>query len=76
MRALVTGGAGFVGSNYAHDLLDKRWDVTIYDNLARGKGCKTNLQWLTNHPNAKELKTVNGDVNSFQPLQQPPAIAT
>lgn len=69
-RALVTGGAGFVGSNYAYRLLDRGWEVVIYDNLARGKGCEVNLQWLRNHPNAKRLKTIKGQVNTFQPLEQ------
>jgi len=32
---LVTGGAGFIGSNYVHRLIQRGEKVTIYDNLSR-----------------------------------------
>jgi len=37
MRALVTGGAGFIGSNLVDALLDGGDEVTVVDNLATGK---------------------------------------
>jgi UDP-glucose 4-epimerase len=37
MRALVTGGAGFVGSHVAEALLDRGDEVWVVDNLASGK---------------------------------------
>jgi len=36
MRALVTGGCGFIGSNLAKDLINKGWDVEIVDDLSAG----------------------------------------
>ena len=36
MRALVTGGAGFVGSNLAWELAEKGWDVVVLDDLSVG----------------------------------------
>lgn len=35
-RALVTGGAGFIGSHLAAGLLDDGWDVDVVDDLSTG----------------------------------------
>jgi UDP-glucose 4-epimerase len=37
MRALVTGGAGFIGSNLVDALIERADDVTVLDNLATGR---------------------------------------
>ena len=42
MKALVTGGAGFIGSNLVDALLERGDDVTVLDNLSTGK--KENLE--------------------------------
>lgn len=44
-RVLITGGAGFVGTNLAHRLLSEGRAVSIYDNLSR-PGVEQNLDWL------------------------------
>ena len=36
MKALITGGAGFIGSNIASLLLEKGFSVRVYDNLSTG----------------------------------------
>ena len=36
MKALVTGGSGFIGSNVSKMLLSKGIDVVVYDNLSSG----------------------------------------
>lgn len=49
-RALITGGAGFLGVNAAHHLIRDGWGVTLLDNLSR-PGTERNLKWiLTRYP--------------------------
>ena len=38
-KALVTGGAGFVGSHLVEHLLEKRYEITILDDLSTGNYC-------------------------------------
>jgi CDP-paratose 2-epimerase len=57
--ALITGGAGFVGTNLADRLACSGTEVTVLDNLRR-PGVEENLRWLTcRHPN---VRFVQGDV--------------
>lgn len=44
MKALVTGGAGFIGSNIVEYLLQNGWDIRVLDNLS--SGYKRNLDGL------------------------------
>lgn len=58
MKVLITGGAGFIGCNWAARLMGEGYDVTIFDNLSR-KGTPANLDWLRSQG---ELNFVYGDV--------------
>ena len=42
---LITGGAGFIGTNLAHRVLQSGRSVILYDSLAR-PGVERNLHWL------------------------------
>jgi UDP-glucose 4-epimerase len=37
VKFVITGGAGFIGSHIAKHLVDKNHDVTVVDNLSRGR---------------------------------------
>ncbi len=61
MHYFVTGGAGFIGSNYVHRLLQRGAPVTIYDNLSR-RGAAANLAWLRAAFGADAFNFIEGDV--------------
>ena len=48
MKALITGGAGFIGSHLAEQLLKDGHKVTVVDNLSTGS--LRNIEGLENHP--------------------------
>lgn len=46
MKALVTGGAGFIGSHLVESLIQKNWDVVVIDN--ESAECNENFHWYQN----------------------------
>lgn len=58
-KILVTGGAGFIGSNFCNLMVKKGHDVTAFDNLSLG--VKENL--------VPEVKLVVGDVKNRAQLE-------
>lgn len=67
-KFLITGGAGFIGSNLADFLLSKGAEVIIYDNLSR-KMVENNLKWLKANPSGK-LKIIVDDVRNAKGLNK------
>lgn len=61
MHYLITGGAGFIGSNYVFRLLQRGEQVTIYDNLSR-PGVRRNLEWLRQNFGERSFNLIVGDV--------------
>ena len=59
MRALVTGGAGFIGSNLVRALLARGDEVRVLDNFSSGN--RTNLAGLEH-----EVELVEGDLRSYE----------
>jgi UDP-glucose 4-epimerase len=59
--ALVTGGAGFIGSNLVDALIKKDWRVKIVDNLSTGK-----KEYL--NPKAEFFRRDVRDLKSIKPL--------
>ena len=45
-KILITGGAGFIGSNATRYFRARNWNVTVLDNLSRA-GADKNLAWLS-----------------------------
>ena len=58
---LITGGAGFIGSNYVRRLLARGEQVTIYDNLSRA-GAPKNMAWLQELFGENGSRLIVGDV--------------
>lgn len=64
MQALVTGGAGFIGSHLVEKLLSPGHSVTVIDNFSTGR--KTNLDFLKSN---KALKVVEADIADFSAIE-------
>lgn len=69
MRVLITGGAGFVGSSLAKELIKEGHEVYIIDNFSTGRN--TNVDWLSGEyvfdldiTDPKELPTLEVILNN------------
>jgi CDP-paratose 2-epimerase len=68
LKSLITGGAGFIGSNLARRLVSQGQQVVVYDDLSR-QGTDKNLSWLeAEHGDRWEL--VEADIRDFGTLRQ------
>ena len=65
MNILITGGCGFLGSNLASYGINKKYNITIFDNLSR-YGSYSNLLWL------KEIgyfNFIHGDIRNKNDIE-------
>jgi UDP-glucose 4-epimerase len=64
-RACITGGAGFIGSNLAHRLLDMGTEVTILDDFSTGR-----REFVADACSAAGARLLEGDVLHIATLEQ------
>ena len=65
-RALITGGAGFVGSHLAEELIERGFEVTVVDDLSTGR--RENLAKVEG---AAGFRLVQGDVTDEALMEEP-----
>ncbi|MEM3605018.1 MAG: SDR family NAD(P)-dependent oxidoreductase [Candidatus Bathyarchaeia archaeon] len=56
-RILVTGGAGFIGSNLVDALVEKGFSVVVLDNFSRGR-----MENLKHHLGSRGFRLIKGDI--------------
>jgi dTDP-glucose 4,6-dehydratase len=66
LRALITGGAGFLGSHLSDKLIERGWDVICMDNLVTGAA--PNVAHLVSHP---KFRFVQHDVTRYINIDDP-----
>lgn len=63
---LITGGAGFIGSNLARYFLRKKHNVTLFDNFQRN-GTEDNAKWIRSlYP---QVNIIRGDIRNFSEIK-------
>jgi len=67
LKALITGGAGFIGANLAHRLIGRGDDVTVFDNLSRPR-TEHNLAWLRHTHGSDAFRFVHADLRNYPSL--------
>lgn len=61
MKAIVTGGAGFIGSHLVDSLMSRGYEVVVIDNLSAGS-----LKNLEHHLNNPKFKFVEADLKNYE----------
>jgi CDP-paratose 2-epimerase len=68
LKALITGGAGFIGTNLADRLVRRGDEVVVYDNLSRF-GSERNAEWLRAE-HGDQWTLIQADVRDFERLRR------
>jgi CDP-paratose 2-epimerase len=71
-KVLITGGAGFIGSNLTEHYLSRGCSVTVFDNLSRpGGGAQKNSEYLmSKYKYNLGFTFVRGDIRNLSQLQE------
>ncbi|PCI42197.1 MAG: NAD-dependent dehydratase [Rhodospirillaceae bacterium] len=64
-KALITGGAGFIGSHLAELLINNGYGVVVVDNLASGR--TANLSSILSHPDFTFIEADICDLDALKP---------
>jgi CDP-paratose 2-epimerase len=67
MKAVVTGGAGFIGANLTHSLVGAGHEVVVYDDLSR-RGADKNVAWLR-AMHGDQWQLIQADIREFDTLR-------
>ncbi|MCD6599904.1 MAG: SDR family oxidoreductase [Dehalococcoidia bacterium] len=67
-RAVVTGGAGFIGSHLANELVRRGYHVTILDDLSTGK--RENIAALLDSTDSSKADFIRGSIADLYLLQE------
>ncbi|MBO4433666.1 MAG: SDR family NAD(P)-dependent oxidoreductase [Clostridia bacterium] len=65
MRALVTGGSGFIGSNVVKLLIDEGYDVRVIDNLSSGY-----IENISEYVDAGKVDFIKGDITDATAVEK------
>jgi CDP-paratose 2-epimerase len=68
MKALITGGAGFIGCNLADRLASGGAEVVVFDALTR-PGVEANLEWLQRR-HGRAIQAVRSDIRDAEAVRQ------
>lgn len=63
MKALVTGGAGFIGSHISEQLVEKGWEVTILDDISSGR--QENIKHFSD-----KVEFINGSITDRETVKK------
>ncbi|MDH5717018.1 MAG: NAD-dependent epimerase/dehydratase family protein [Spirochaetia bacterium] len=63
-KYLITGGAGFIGSHIAEELLINNHEVIVYDNFSTGK--RENLEF----EDVSNLKIIEADIRDYEKIEK------
>ncbi len=67
MRVILTGGAGFIGSNVADAYIKEGYDVLILDNLSTGRERNINPRARFVKADIRDFETIKKIVDDFRP---------
>ncbi|MDD4955591.1 MAG: SDR family oxidoreductase, partial [Candidatus Omnitrophica bacterium] len=63
-KAIVTGGAGFIGSHMVDRLISEGYNVTVLDNFSNGR-----RKNLAHHKDNKNLTIIETDISDFNAIK-------